>query len=63
MKDTSSLTIEERLVDSLSVYEEVRSGQTWDEIRAKFSLRFNQAVSTKVNVHKWERETVLTGFT
>jgi hypothetical protein len=46
MKDTSSLTVEERLVDSLSVYEEVGSGQTCNEIRVKFALRYNHAAST-----------------
>ena len=29
MKDASSLTIDELLFDRLSVYEEVRSGQTY----------------------------------
>ena len=38
MKDTSSLTIDERLFDILSVYEEVRSGQTCDVIRAEFAF-------------------------
>jgi len=59
MEDTSSLTTEERLVDSLSVNEEVRGGQMCEEIRAKFALRYNQAASTEANVRKWETETVL----
>jgi hypothetical protein len=62
MKDTSSLTIDERLFDSLSVYEEVRSGRTCDEIRAEFVLRYNQAASTEAIVRKWETETFLTGL-
>jgi hypothetical protein len=62
MKETSSLNIDERLFDSLSVCEEVRSGQTCEEIRAEFVLRYNQAASTEANVRKWETETVLTGF-
>jgi hypothetical protein len=62
MKDRSSLTTEERLVDSFSVNEEIRSGQMREEIRAKFALRYNQAASTEANVRKWETETVLIGL-
>jgi hypothetical protein len=62
MKDTGSLTIDERLFDSLSVYKEVQSGQTCDEIRADFVLPYNQAASTEANVRKRETETVLTGL-
>jgi hypothetical protein len=42
--DTSPFTNEERLV-SVWIYEKGRNVQTFGEIRAKFALRFNEAVS------------------
>jgi hypothetical protein len=60
MKAASPFTIEELFVESLLVYEKVRSGQTCDELRAKFALRYNQAASTESSACKSGLKTFLT---
>jgi hypothetical protein len=49
--DISPFTTEERVV-SVWVREKGRSGQMFDEIRAKSASRFNKVALTKANLRK-----------
>ena len=51
MADTSKYTIEERLIVSVWVQEKERTGETYEEIRENFFLRFNKAAPSEANLH------------
>ena len=52
MADTSKYMIEERLIISVRVHEKERTGETYEEIREKFFLRFNKAARSEANLHE-----------
>ena len=52
MEDTSKCTIEERLIVSVWVHEKERTGETYEEIREKFFLRFNKAAPSEANLEE-----------
>ena len=47
MADTSKYTIEERLIVSVWIHEKERTGETYEESRESFFLRFNKAAPVK----------------
>ncbi|PSN54575.1 Eukaryotic translation initiation factor 3 subunit I [Blattella germanica] len=61
MADTSKYTIEERLIISVWVHEKERSGETYEEIRENFFIRFNKAAPSEANLRKLEKQTFSTG--
>lgn len=52
--DTSMLTVVELLVFSVCLHKKGQIGQTYDEIRAKFSLSFDKPASSESNLSKLE---------
>ncbi|PSN35328.1 hypothetical protein C0J52_17146 [Blattella germanica] len=61
MADTSKYTIKERIIISVWVHEKERSGETYEEIRENFFLRFNKAAPSEANLRKLEKKTFSTG--
>ena len=52
MADTSKYTIEERLIVSVWVHEKERTGETYEEIRENFFLRFNKTAPSEANLQE-----------
>ena len=52
MADTSKYTIEERLIVSVWINEKERTGETYEEIRENFFLRFNKAAPSEANLQE-----------
>ena len=52
MADTSKYMIGERLIISVWIHEKEGTGETDEEIRENFYLRFNKAVPSKANLQE-----------
>ncbi|XP_078449055.1 uncharacterized protein LOC144717533 [Lampetra planeri] len=60
--DTSTYSVEERLVASVWVHERRHTGDTLAGLRDRFVARFGrEAAPTKASLLKWERKTFATG--
>ena len=63
MADTSSYSIEERLVASVCVHERQRTGQTISQVIAAFRERFNKAPPRRATLLDWEKRAFALGCT
>jgi len=55
MTDTSSFSIEERLVASVLVHDRQHTGQTMSQVMAAFRERFNKAPPRRATLLDWEK--------
>ena len=56
MADTSSYSIEERLVASVWVHDRQHTGQTMSQVMAAFRERFNKDPPRRATLLDWEKE-------
>ena len=61
MADTSSYSIEERLVASVWVYERQHTGQTMPQVMAAFRKRFNKAPTRRATLLDWGKRVFALG--
>jgi hypothetical protein len=61
MADTSSNSIEERLVASVWVRERQHTGQTMSQVMAAFRERFNKALPQRATLLDWEKQAFVLG--
>ena len=61
MDDTSSYSIEERLVASVWVHERQHMGQTMSQVMAEFWERFNKAPPQRVTLLNWGKRVFTRG--
>ena len=61
MADTSSYSIEERLVASVCVHERQHTGQTMSQVMAAFRERFNKAPPRRAAVLDWKKRAFALG--
>jgi len=61
MADTSSYSIEERLVASVWVHERQHTGQTMFQVMSAFRERFNKAPPRRATLLYWEKRTLALG--
>jgi len=61
MADTSSYSIEERLVASVWVHERQHTGQTMSQVMAVFRERFNKAPPQRATLLDWEKRAFALG--
>lgn len=61
MADTSSYSVEERLVASVWAHERPHTGKSIEDVRGDFVRRFHKAAPPKRTILRWENKLFLTG--
>ena len=61
MADTSLYTIEERLIASVWVHDRARERASLEDIRKRFSERFNKPAPKRDTLYTWEKKAFTTG--
>lgn len=61
MADTSSYSLEERLLASVWTHDRVHSGRTMEDVRHDFTARFGKPAPPKRTILRWEHKLFLTG--